>query len=280
MHETNTARIPALELAGISASSGGFRILTDVSLAFPENEWSVVLGAAGSGKSTLLKTAAGLMVPDSGTVLVVGRDMAKFNPRDEIAFRSRSGFVFQDAALWANQSILNNVAMPLRVHRNWMSESQIAETCRDILVRLGYTESMGVRPAELSSGEQKLVSIARALVHQPSLVFLDDPTSNLDEDAVDRLFAELDRLRASSVTVVTVTNNTELAYRFADYLGVLKDGSLLDFGLYDATIARAEAALGSSIARLKARGGRMRSRDCAEPDSFEAGSEMSQRGDV
>lgn len=278
MPELPITLAPAVELAGVSASSGGFEILKDVNLVFPENAWSVVLGAAGSGKSTLLKTAAGLVVPDSGAVRALGRDMAKFGQRDELAFRSRSGFVFQDAALWANQSILNNVAMPLRVHKNWLSEGEIAETCRALLARLGYTESLGVRPAELSAGEQKLVSIARAIAHEPSLLFMDDPTSNLDEDAVDRLFAELERLRERSVTVITVTNNSELAYRFADYLGVLKDGGMIAFGLYEETMARAEVTLGSSIARLKARGGRAKKPVGAE--SFQAGSEMSQRGDV
>lgn len=271
---------PAIELRGVRASSGGFEMLSGIDVSFPLHAISVVMGGAGSGKSTLIKAAAGLLVPDEGSVLAMGRDMAKFGRKDELDFRTQSGFVFQDAALWANQSILNNVAMPLRVHDAWMSESEIAEAVRVLLKRLGYDESLGMRPAELSMGEQKLVSIARALVHDPEIVFMDDPSANLDEDAAERLFAEMELLRGKSRTLIVVSNNSELAYRFADYLGVIKDGSIVAFGTYEATLARAEAALSGTIARLKARGGRSRKQACADPSLADQGSEMSQRGDV
>ncbi len=269
-----TAPAPIMELLDVVASSGGYEILSQASIAFPEGMCSVVMGAAGSGKSTLLKAAAGLLVPDAGSVLFRGADMAKFHRKDEMAFRAASGFVFQDAALWANTTILNNVAMPLRVHKHWMGQSDVAETVRVLLKRLGYDEGMAMRPAELSSGEQKLVSIARAVVHDPALVFMDDPTSNLDEDAAENLFALLADLKAKKRTIVVVTNNSELAYRFADRLGVIKNGKMAAFGTYDETVGRAEEALSTSLARLRARGSR------GKAAAAEAGSEMSQQGDV
>jgi len=268
------ASVPALELRGITASSGGYEILSDASVAFPEGLCSVVMGAAGSGKSTLLKVAAGLIVPDSGTVSFRGADMARFGRKEEVAFRATTGFVFQDAALWADTTILGNVAMPLRVHKPWMGESAIAEAVRVLLERLGYDEGLAMRPAELSAGEQKLVSIARAVVHEPSLIFMDDPTSNLDEDAAERVFSFFDELRKKRRTIIVVANSSDLAFRLADRLGVIKGRAMAAFGAYDDTVGGAEAALSTSLARLKARGSRATTCD------GEAGSENSQRGDV
>lgn len=247
---------PAIELRDVVASSGGYEILAGASVSFPAGSFSVVMGSAGSGKSTLLKVAAGLVIPDSGSVLVAGKDMGHWNRKDELAFRASSGFVFQDSALWANTSILNNVAMPIRVHKPWMGESDVAEAVRLALKRLGYDEGMAMRPAELSAGEQKLVSIARAVVHDPKLVFMDDPTSNLDEDAADRVFELLAELKGKGKTVIVAANNSELAYRFADSLGVIKGGKMAAFGPYDEAVGRAEEAPSASMARLKARGAR------------------------
>ncbi|MBU0928364.1 MAG: ATP-binding cassette domain-containing protein [Spirochaetes bacterium] len=264
--------VPAIELRDVTASSGGFQILSGASVAFPEGLCSVVMGAAGSGKSTLLKVAAGLVVPDSGAVSVGGSDLARLTRKEELSFRATTGFVFQDAALWADTNILGNVAMPLRVHKPWMGESTIAEAARVVLHKLGYDEGMALRPAELSSGEQKLVSIARAVVNDPAVVFMDDPTSNLDEDAAEKVYELLAELKQKRRTVIIVANSSELAYRFADRLGVIKGGSMAAFGTYDETVGRAEAALSGSLARLRARG----SRAAARSD----GAENSQRGDV
>ena len=250
--------VPAIELTGIRASSGSYEILSGVDIAFHEGLTSVVLGTAGSGKSTLIKTAAGLVVPDEGRVRFRGQDIFSFNRSEEAAFRAASGFVFQDAALWANTPILNNVLMPLRVHKPWMGSSEMAETARILLARLGYTEGMALRPADLSTGEQKLVSIARAIIHEPSVIFMDDPVSNLDEEAADRVYEVIDELRAQGRTLIIGANNSELAYRFADYLGVIKGGGIAIFGTYDQTVAGAEEAMSASIIRLKARGGRIK----------------------
>lgn len=253
------APVPAIEMIGVRASSGTFEILSGVNIAFHDGLTSVVLGTAGSGKSTLIKTAAGLIVPDEGRVQFRGRDIFGFNRNEETAFRATSGFVFQDAALWANQTILNNVFMPLMVHKPWMSQSEMAETARLLLARLGYTEGMAFRPADLSAGEQKLVSIARAIIHEPAVVFMDDPVSNLDEEAADRVYGVIEELRAQGRTLIIGANNSELAYRFADFLGVIKGGRIVISGSYDQTVAEAEEAMSASLSRLKARGGRKKS---------------------
>ena len=105
---------------------------------------------------------------------------------------------------------------------------------------------------------------------------MDDPTSNLDEDAAERVFSLLDELKARRKTIIVVANSSDLAFRYADRLGVLKGGAMAAFGAYEDTVGSAEAALSASLARLKARGTRARS--CA--GEADAGAENSQRGDV
>ncbi|HAE23640.1 MAG TPA: ABC transporter [Spirochaetaceae bacterium] len=260
MHEAEKQAVaeavapPAIELKSVYVNSGGYELLRGVSLAIPRASTSVLLGATGSGKSALLKAAAGLLVPGSGSVEYLGKDMAKFSKKDETEFRAHSGFIFQDAALWANTNILNNVSMPLRVHKPWMGQSELAEAVRMAFKRLGYEEGMALRPSDLSAGEQKMVCIARAVVHDPDLVFMDDPGTNLDEDGLEQLFALIAELEERGKTLVIASNNSEFAYRYADMLGIIKDGVVVAFGSYEDTLARAEKEPELKLTRLRARG--------------------------
>lgn len=249
---------PVIELRSVTTFSGGYQILKDVSVSFVEGATTAVLGSAGSGKSALLKTAAGLVVPDSGSVLFRGTSLASFSEDEERYFRSRTSFVFQDSALWANQTILNNIALPLRVHRHWMGESEIAERIREVLARVGYDEGLALRPAELSAGEQKLVSIARALVLDPELVFLDEPASGLDEDAKERVQEVLDSLRDAGKSVLLVTNDMGWVHRVADRIVIIRDGRIAAAGLYDEVVASEVPETAGLVARLRARGARAR----------------------
>ncbi len=249
---------PVIELRSVTTYSGGYQILKDVSVSFAEGATTAVLGSAGSGKSALLKTAAGLVVPETGAVFFRGNSLAAFSEDDERFFRSRTSFVFQDAALWANQTILNNIALPLRVHRSWMGESEIAERVRVVLARVGYDEGLALRPAELSAGEQKLVSIARALVLDPELVFLDEPASGLDEDAKERVQEVLDSLRDAGKSVLLVTNDMGWVHRVADRIVIIRDGRVAAAGPYDRIVASEVPETAGLVARLRARGARAR----------------------
>ena len=249
---------PVIELRSVNTSSGGYQILKDVSVSFGEGATTAVLGSAGSGKSSLLKTAAGLHVAESGTVLFRGASLAAFSEDDERYFRSRTSFVFQDAALWANQTIFNNIALPLRVHRPWMGESEVAERVREVLAQVGYDEGQALRPAELSAGEQKLVSMARALVLDPELVFLDDPVTGLDEDAVERVQKVLEFLRRAGKSMLLVTGDMGWVNRFADRVVIIRNGRIAASGSYDEILADNVPEAAGLVARLRARGARAR----------------------
>ena len=247
---------PSITLDQVRVVSGAFTVVEQASAMFPPGKCSVLMGVAGSGKSTILKTAAGLTVPESGQVLMNGLDINTFSRKDELRFRSLSGFVFQDAALWQDTSAFQNVAMPLRIHQPDLDPKALYAKVDSMIRKTGFTDNSNLRPAELSTGEQKLLSLARALVHEPRLVFMDNPTANIDEDSIERLYTIIEELKDQEVTLIIATNISEIAYRFADFLGVIRDGKILAFGEYEDTLNKVEMILSNSLSKLKARGRR------------------------
>jgi ABC-type transporter Mla maintaining outer membrane lipid asymmetry ATPase subunit MlaF len=254
MYNENTI----IELQSVSASMGEINILFDISIAFQKGVFSVIMGEAGIERSVLLKTCAGLIQPDSGTILYNGIKMSKFTKAQEMQFRASSGFIFQDAALWSDTTILNNVAMPLRLHKLQMKNAEIDALVKKTLHQLGYKEGINSRPADLSVTGQKLASIARAIVHEPSLVFMEDPISNLDEDAIEKVYHCFNDLQKKGCTIILASNNSELAYKYADMIGLLKSGAIAAFGNYEETVEKMEGELSTAFARLKAKGTRNR----------------------
>lgn len=220
----------AIELSDISVFFGDYEVLRGASAAFPAGKTTLIMGKSGSGKSTLLKTAAGLVVPNRGRVRYGERDLARMTHAENLEFRRRCSFVFQDAALWANQSIYNNLSLPLAVHEEGLPKAESDRRVKDAVRRVGYTESLAYRPADLSMGEQKLVSIARALILEPELMFMDEPTTSLDEESVERVVSEFEARKAAGVTIIAVSHSPRVIARLADYICVVADGVVANFG--------------------------------------------------
>jgi phospholipid/cholesterol/gamma-HCH transport system ATP-binding protein len=245
--------IPELELRAVTCLRGGHEALREASLSVYEGETLFVMGGAGSGKSVLLKTAAGIEPPDEGDVLYKGKSLGRMSVREEAAFRRASGFVFQDAALWANQSLYDNLALPVRLHETSWGAAEIDRAVRRVAELVGYTQELRVRPAELSAGERKLVSLARALVLDPMLLFMDDPSSDLDEAAAERVSDVIAQLRERGRTILVASAASDLASRHADRIAALIDGSFAAVGAYDEALTWTEARVRSITGRLKAK---------------------------
>ena len=244
---------PIIELRGVCARRGGYEALAEVSISSAEGEATFIMGGAGSGKSFLLKTAAGLLLPSEGEVLYKGRSLAKLSGREEAAFRRDSGFVFQDAALWANQSLFENIALPARMHRPEWGKAELERAVRRAAESAGCCDDLGVRPAELSSGERRLRGLARALVLDPELVFMDDPAVNLDEEAADRVLGLIGDLRRRGRSIIAVSSSSDCVARFADRVVALKDGRVAAAGSYDEAVEWSDPAARAITGRLKGR---------------------------
>lgn len=244
---------PIIELKSFCFARAGTEILKEVSLAFREGQTTVLMGGAGSGKSSLLKAAAGLVAPDSGELFYRGVRFDRLGAAGEREFRRKSGFVFQDAALWANQSLFENLALPLRVHEPGFSKAQVERAVARAAEIVGYGESLKARPSELSTGERRLIGLARALVLDPELLFMDEPAASLDEETADRVFALIKGLRARRRTLVLVSGRSDFAYRSADSIGILRAGRLVASGSYEELSRHNDPALRGAMERLKGR---------------------------
>jgi len=228
--QTTEAEPPACRLVGISLTVNGDEILQEVSIDIPAHACTVVMGPSGSGKSTLLKTAAGLLVPDTGYVEILGTDPNRATDRELESLRARNGFVFQDDALWQNLSLVQNLALPLQYHRHDLASDSVTERINRLVGELGATRRLELRPSNVSAGERKIISFVRAIVGDPEILFLDEPTTSVDGEHADLMIRKLRQLKEEKITLVAVTHNARIASQLADYVVVLKAGRVLRFG--------------------------------------------------
>ncbi|MEE2610206.1 MAG: ABC transporter ATP-binding protein [Acidobacteriota bacterium] len=199
------------------APSGQLSVLSNVSIAMQRGESASIMGPSGSGKSTLLYILGALESPTSGQVFLDGDDPFTLEPRALAEFRNRAiGFVFQDHLLLPQCNVLENVLLPTLVG-NPLPDGHAR--ARDLLDRVGLSERLNYRPAELSGGEKQRVALARALIRHPPLVLCDEPTGNLDRESADTVASLLLTLHREQQTVlVVVTHNQAIADRFAQKL--------------------------------------------------------------
>ncbi len=188
-------------------------VLQDASLTLAKGEVVALVAPSGAGKSTLLHIAGLLDVPDSGKVLIQGRDTGALGERDRTAIRREHvGFIYQFHHLLPEFSALENVVLPQLAAGAGAREARAR--ARDLLARVGVAERAGHRPAALSGGEQQRVAFCRALANAPALLLADEPTGNLDPDTSETVFSVLmDLVRASGLSALIATHNLGLARR-------------------------------------------------------------------
>lgn len=204
--------------------------LADASLQVLPATLTAVLGPSGSGKSTLLSTAAGLLVPDSGSVTVAGEDMSGGDDDARSALRRRHlGLVFQQANLFASLTVLEQVLLPRTldgVSRRGLRAD--VPRARDLLDRVGLGGLEDRRPHELSGGQRQRVAIARALMGTPSLLLVDEPTSALDHEAGRRVVDLLAEVTHDLGPATLMVTHDETFAALADRVVRVCDGRLRD----------------------------------------------------
>jgi putative ABC transport system ATP-binding protein len=215
----------------VTDATGTLTILDRVDFSIAAGETVAITGSSGSGKSTLLGLLAGLDLPSSGTVKLAGKDLYALDEDDRARLRARHvGFVFQAFQLLPHLTALENVMLPLELAGRNARDPAIR-----MLERVGLAARLNHYPRTLSGGEQQRVSLARAFVVEPDLLFADEPTGSLDSatgDAVIDLMFELHRER--NTTLLLVTHDPRLAHRCGRQL-VIASGRLTHDSATDVT---------------------------------------------
>ncbi|WP_327345744.1 ABC transporter ATP-binding protein [Streptomyces europaeiscabiei] len=223
MNEKNPSAVPLLAARGLVKEHGRTRALRGASVELREGEILAVTGASGSGKSTLLHCLAGIVRPDEGSVAYAGKRLDQL-PEKELSELRRTDFgvVFQFGQLIPELTAVDNVALPLLLAGTARAEAR--ERAGEWLERFGVRGQEEQRPGEMSGGQAQRVSLARALVTTPKVVFADEPTGALDSLASEQVMAALTHAaRESGTAVLLITHDAQTA-AYADREVRLKDG--------------------------------------------------------
>jgi ABC-type transporter Mla maintaining outer membrane lipid asymmetry ATPase subunit MlaF len=230
---TADAAAALINLQDVTVRLGGRDILHEVNLSFPAGRSTVIMGPSGSGKSTLLKTVAGLIPPDSGKVFFRGRDMLQLSEAGMKELRKASGFIFQDGALWENKTLMENLALPLQVHFPQMGPAEVKRRVVRALEQTGLLESAELRPAGLSGGEKKIASVLRALITEPAILFMDEPTLSTDHTMEGKVAQMIADVKARGCAILAITHDARLTSTLADRLVILDAGTVRETGDFD-----------------------------------------------
>jgi phospholipid/cholesterol/gamma-HCH transport system ATP-binding protein len=243
---------PAIRLESVSKSFENRKVLDKITLDVAEGRGFCLLGRSGTGKSVTLKHIIGLMKPDSGKVLVHGKDVTALGRSELNEVRCKMGFLFQSAALFDSITVGENVAFPLRRHTDWPGE-KIREVAKAKLADVGLADDYGKMPAELSGGMKKRAGLARAMALDPDILLVDEPTAGLDpitSDEIDELLVEL---KKKGTTLVIVTHNIPSARHVGDELAMLHEGRIIAQGTAE-ELDRSDNALVRTFMRSEGAG--------------------------
>ena len=210
----------------VKTTDGELVILHDISFQIKQGESVAIIGASGSGKSILLSLLAGLDLPTTGQIDLMGQNLNLLDEDGRARLRGKSiGFVFQSFQLLPHLTALENVMLPLEIAGHSQAQARVAAV--QWLEKVGLAQRANHFPKTLSGGEQQRVALARAFINQPAILFADEPTGSLDEVSGDRVIELLFELnRENSSTLVLVTHDPALAARCGRQLS-LQGGRLV-----------------------------------------------------
>ena len=222
-----------IEIIKISKSFNGQKVLDDLDLNIDPGEITVIIGQSGGGKSVLIKHIIGLIMPDSGRIIIDGIDITNLNDKKLNEVRKKFGMLFQDAALFDSMTVGENVAFPLNEHTR-LSRKEINKIVDDKLNLVGLENVTHKMPSELSGGMRKRAGLARAIALDPKIVLFDEPTTGLDpimRESIDKLIVTTQK--RTKATFVVISHDIESTFTIAHKVAMLYQGKIVAVGTPD-----------------------------------------------
>ncbi|WP_202971210.1 ABC transporter ATP-binding protein [Saccharothrix sp. ALI-22-I] len=212
-----------LSVTKVRKTYGAMAAVDEISMEIGAGEFVTFLGSSGSGKTTTLMMIAGFVEPDSGSIVVGGRDVTRLAPQ-----KRGLGFVFQQYLLFPHMTVGENIAFPLQLRG--VPKAEIRRRVGETLEIAGLAGFARRRPRELSGGQQQRVALCRALVYRPPVILMDEPLGALDKKLRDQLQTEIKRIQQElGLTVIYVTHDQEEALVLSDRIAVMRDGRIDQF---------------------------------------------------
>lgn len=224
---------PIIRFINVSKSFGSQKVLQGLSLQIERGRTTVIAGGSGQGKSVTLKLILGLLRPDSGQIMVDGKDVTMLRKKELNNVRTNFGVLFQGGALLDSLTVFDNVALPLR-ERTKLSHAEVHDMVMATLTQLGLEGHEQKYPAQLSGGMKKRVGLARALMLKPEIMLFDEPTTGLDPEKsmeIYRLFAKTQK--EFGFTAIIVSHDIPKIFNLADQVILLNKGKVYSFASPD-----------------------------------------------
>jgi phospholipid/cholesterol/gamma-HCH transport system ATP-binding protein len=234
LHQITDNQETVISIDGLHKSFEDLKVLCGIDLKLQRRENLTVLGRSGSGKSVLLKTIVGLLKPDKGEVVVLGRQVDRLGTTELNALRLCIGFSFQSSALYDSMNVFQNLAFPLTMNVKGLSTNEVKASVEEVLDAVALSEKIFQMPAELSGGQRKRIGIARALITKPEILLYDEPTSGLDPitsvEIIDLIKQVQHMYNTSSIII---THDLTCAKNTGNRIAMLDGGKFLKVGTFD-----------------------------------------------
>ena len=225
---------PVISITGLYKSFDGVPVLKGIDFKLFKGENVAVLGKSGTGKSVLIKIIVGLLKPDKGEVLVLGKHVDQLVGKELDAMRLRVGFSFQNSALYDSMNVYQNLAFPLIMNFKNLSKEEVDAAVEDVLESVGLKNKIQQMPSDLSGGQRKRIGIARTLILKPEIMLYDEPTSGLDPITSAEIIELIKEVQQKyNTSSVIITHDLTCAKNTGNRIAMLHKGKFLKVGTFE-----------------------------------------------
>ena len=222
-----------ISISGLYKSFDDLPVLNGIDFNLYKGENIAVLGKSGSGKSVLIKIIVGLLQPDRGEVLVLGKHVDQLAGKELDALRIRIGFSFQNSALYDSMNVYQNLAFPLTMNMKNLDKSEVDHAVEEVLDAVGLKNKIKQMPSDLSGGQRKRIGIARTLILKPEIMLYDEPTSGLDPITSAEIIELINEVQQQyNTSSVIITHDLTCAKNTGNRIAMLYKGKFLKVGSF------------------------------------------------